>query len=88
MIELTIADIIGSIGVFFVVTAYFLLQINKLNTKNISFSILNAIGSLMILYSLFDNWNLASVMIESFWILISFIGIYNSFKHTTKQSNQ
>jgi hypothetical protein len=38
----------------------------------------------MILYSLFDNWNLASVMIESFWIIISFIGIYNSLKYTTK----
>jgi len=88
MLELTIADIIGSIGVFFVVIAYFLLQINKLNTKNISFSILNAIGSLMILYSLFDNWNLASVMIESFWIIISFIGIYNSLKHTTKHRSE
>jgi hypothetical protein len=88
MLELTIADIIGSIGVFFVVVAYFLLQINKLNTKNISFSILNAIGSLMILYSLFDNWNLASVMIESFWIIISFIGIYNSLKHTTKHRSE
>jgi len=88
MLELTIADIIGSIGVLFVVIAYFLLQINKLTTKNISFSILNAIGSLMILYSLFDNWNLASVLIESFWIIISFIGIYNSLKHATKHKNQ
>jgi len=81
MVELTIADIIGSIGVSFVIIAYFLLQIDKLNTKNILFSILNAIGSLMILYSLLDNWNLASVIIESFWIVISLIGIYNSFKH-------
>lgn len=87
MLEFTISDIIGSIGVFFVVIAYFLLQIDKLNTKNISFSILNAIGSLMILYSLIYNWNFASVMIEVFWIIISFIGIYNSLKHTTKQSN-
>lgn len=81
MLALTISDIIGSIGVFFVVIAYLLLQINKLNTKNISFSVLNAIGSLMILYSLIYNWNFASVMIESFWIIISFIGIYNSLKH-------
>ena len=85
MIELTFSDIIGSIGVSFVVVAYFLLQTNKLTIKNISFSIINAIGSLMILYSLIYNWNFASVMIESFWIIISFIGIYNSLKHTTEK---
>jgi len=88
MLELTISDIIGSFGVFFVVIAYFLLQINKLSSKNISFSIMNVIGSSMILYSLIYNWNLASVMIESFWIIISFIGIYNSLKYTTNHRSQ
>nr|WP_321268573.1 hypothetical protein [uncultured Sulfurimonas sp.] len=80
MSELTHHDIIGSLGVAIVVIAYFLLQINKLDIKNIYFSSMNAIGSIMILYSLFYNWNLASVLIESFWIFISFIGIYNYYK--------
>lgn len=88
MQELTIADIVGTIGVIFVVVAYLLLQLNKLTTKNISFSIINAIGSLMILYSLTYNWNFASAMIEVFWIFISFIGIYNSLKHTTKHRSE
>lgn len=72
-------DIIGIIGVSIIVIAYFFLQIEKLTVDNIKFSILNIIGSALILYSLTYNWNLASVIIESFWIIISFIGVYKYF---------
>jgi len=75
-------DIVGTIGVSIIIVAYFLLQIQKLSTTHVSFSIMNIIGSLMILYSLSFNWNFSSVMIEVFWILVSCIGIYNYFvKH-------
>ena len=77
-------DIIGMIGVALIVIAYFLLQIGKLSIENVKFSILNIIGSSMILYSLSYNWNLSSVIIESFWILISFIGVY---KYLIKKYN-
>ena len=69
-------DIIGIIGVSIIIISYFLLQINQLSIDNIKFSILNIIGSVLILYSLSYNWNLSSVIIESFWIIISFIGVY------------
>ena len=72
-------DIVGTIGVSIIIVAYFLLQIQKLSTTHVSFSIMNIIGSLMILYSLSFNWNFSSVMIEVFWILVSCIGIYNYF---------
>jgi len=73
-------DIIGTIGVVIIIVAYFLLQVNKLNIDNIKFSMLNIIGSSFILYSLAFNWNLSSVLIESFWILISFIGVIKYIK--------
>jgi len=75
-------DIIGIIGVLIIIIAYFFLQIEKLSIDNINFSILNIIGSALILYSLSFNWNLSSVIIEGFWILISFIGVY---KHLVKK---
>ncbi len=80
MQSLYIVDIIGSIGVFFIVIAYFLLQIETLSSKSFTFSLLNAVGSVMILYSLSYNWNFASVLIESFWVLISLFGLYKYFK--------
>ena len=72
------ADIIGTAGVVIVLIAYFLLQMDKLTTSDFSFSLLNAGGSLLILYSLLYHWNFASVLIEVVWILISFIGIYKN----------
>lgn len=80
MQELTLADFVGLTGVVIVLIAYFFLQIGKITIKDILFSLMNAIGSFMILYSLLYNWNLASFIIEFFWISISLLGIYNYYK--------
>ena len=77
---MNIIDIIGTFGVIIIIITYFLLQIEKISSKNLSFSVLNVIGSTIILYSLMYNWNLASVLIEFFWILISLFGVYKYFK--------
>ena len=78
MIE--ISDIVGTIGVILIIFAYLMLQLQKLSSTDISFSIINITGSLLILYSLLFHWNLASVIIEVFWILVSLIGIYRYIK--------
>ncbi len=74
--EISFSDIIGTIGVALIVLVYFLLQIEKIDPKALSYSLVNFIGSIMILYSLMHTWNLASVVIEVFWISISLFGIY------------
>ena len=70
----------GIIGVALIIIAYFLLQINKLSSNSLTFSVLNFLGSFLILISLFDEWNLPSFIIEIFWILISLIGIVKALK--------
>jgi len=72
---------LGIIGVSFILIAYFLLQINKLASNSLIFSLLNFFGSLLILISLFDEWNLPSFIIEIFWMLISLIGIVKALKN-------
>ena len=69
-------DIIGVSGVALVTVAYLMLQIEKMDSKGFLYSFLNAFGSAMILYSLAYNWNLASFVIEFFWILISSYGLW------------
>lgn len=66
---------IGIIGVILVLLAYLLLQINKLSQNSITFSLMNLLGSGLILLSLFYSWNLASVIIESAWLLVSLFGL-------------
>ena len=68
-------DIIGSIGVALILLCYFLIQIGKISAENIWYSVLNLIGASMILFSLYYEFNFASVLIEGFWVLISIIGI-------------
>lgn len=68
-------NIIGMIGVIFVLLAYFLLQIYKLDQGSIMYSFMNLLGASLILFSLFFTWNLASGVIEIAWLLISLFGL-------------
>ena len=77
---LNIPDIIGIFGVTLILMSYALFQFEKIDPQGFLYSFLNLIGAFLILYSLFYSWNLASVIIEIFWILISIYGIWKYFK--------
>lgn len=83
-----IVDAIGVVGVGIVVVTYMLLQLEKVNPKGFLFSFLNAFGSLLILYSLTYNWNLASFLIEFFWIAISLYGIWKWYRRSKNFSKE
>ena len=69
-------DIVGVTGALLIVTAYFLLQTEKFSNQSPSFSIINALGALLILISLCFEFNLAAFFIEFFWLLISVYGVW------------
>jgi uncharacterized membrane protein YidH (DUF202 family) len=79
-------DIIGIVGVTIVVVTYFLLQSEKIDSKGFLYSFLNAIGSLLIMYSLLYSWNLASFIIEFVWILISLYGLKKWYRSKRQNS--
>jgi hypothetical protein len=68
-------DLAGFVGVLLIVVAYLLLQLDKLPSSSLSFSLLNAAGSLLIMFSLFFKFNASAFLIEVFWFLISLIGL-------------
>ena len=78
--NLTIVDAIGSFGALAVVAAYFATQMRMMNSDDLAFPVINLLGSILIVYSLVHNFNLASMLIEGFWILISIIGIIQYFR--------
>ena len=75
-----IFDAIGMVGVILLIYAYYLLQMEKITIKEVKYSLLNALGSTLIIISLIFSFNLSSFMIESFWLLISLIGIVKHLK--------
>ncbi len=78
--SLTIVDAIGSFGALIVVSAYFATQMRMMNSDDLAFPVVNLLGSVLIAYSLVHSFNLASMLIEGFWILISIIGIIQHFR--------
>ncbi|TKB23888.1 hypothetical protein FCL47_20625 [Desulfopila sp. IMCC35006] len=68
-------DFIGNIGVFLILLAYFMLQVNRLDNHSLAFNIMNFSGALLILASLCFDFNLSAFIIEFCWLLISLYGI-------------
>lgn len=76
---------IGFFGMAFVVIAYLFLQVNKYTIKSIQYQLLNLVGAILLLISLFVHFNLGSFIIEIFWILITIYGIIVNIKEKKKE---
>ena len=75
-----VLDLIGNIGVVVLMVTYLLLQLNRLRSDDLAYSLLNAAGASLIILSLLVNFNLSALLMEVFWVLISFVGIYRYFR--------
>lgn len=73
-------DFAGNVGVFLLLTAFLLLQLNKISSHQLIYSVLNGIGASLILFSLVFDFNLSAFLIEFFWLLISLVGIVNYYR--------
>ena len=73
-------DFIGNVGVVVLMITYLMLQLNKLSSDGLAYSVLNAVGASFIVVSLLFDFNLSALVMEVFWVLISFVGIYRYFR--------
>lgn len=72
-------DLIGSIGVGIIIFTYIALQLGKIRSESLFYSLLNAFGASLILISLFYNFNFSAFIVEFFWLLISLFGVGKYF---------
>lgn len=70
---------IGMVGATMILLAYVLLQNKKMTTDGIWYTLFNLIGSLLILFSLFFDFNLPSLFIEIVWITVSVMALVRYF---------
>ena len=82
--EFHLHDMVGLVGVSFIVGTYFLSQIGRMEVSKPLYPALNAIGALLILYSLAFTFNTASFVIELFWLVISIVGLARAFMKKSK----
>ena len=71
-------DLIGTVGVLLMVIAYLLLQLERMSSSGISYLLLNAVGSSLVIISLLFRFNLSAFLMEAFWLLISLYGLTKS----------
>lgn len=72
-------DFIGSIGVGIIVFTYVALQIGRIRSETLFYSLLNAVGASLIIVSLVYRFNFSAFIVEFFWLLISLFGIGKYF---------
>ena len=72
---MTLPDLIGLSGVVLLIVTYALLQLDRIDPKGFWYSFNNLIVALLVTVSLIYTPNLASIVIEVFWFIISFYGV-------------
>jgi hypothetical protein len=73
-------DFLGNIGVLLIIIDYLLLQLNRLSSNSLSYSLLNAVGATLIIISLIFNFNLSAFIMEAIWVIISLFGLVRYFR--------
>ncbi|MBX7171577.1 MAG: hypothetical protein K1X72_11520 [Pyrinomonadaceae bacterium] len=73
-------DFLGNVGVATIILTYVLLQLQKIRSESILYSLLNAVGSGLIALSLIFSFNLSAFIVEILWLVISLFGIVNAFR--------
>ena len=73
-------DILGNLGVFFIIGTYILLQLERMDSASYTYSILNALGAFFVVISLMYNYNLSGIIVEGFWAGISVIGLIRQWR--------
>ena len=74
---ISIPDLIGFIGVGILISTYALLQLDKIDPKGFWYSFNNLLVAILVTVSLAYTPNLASLVIEFFWFIISVFGLWN-----------
>ncbi len=77
---LSVYTVAGFIGVVMVLIAYFANQQRWLSSEDWRFPFANFLGSLLLLVSLYQDWNLPSAVINLVWAAISLQGLVKCWR--------
>ncbi|WP_241160140.1 hypothetical protein [Desulfovibrio sp. ZJ369] len=72
-------DVIGNIGLVLLLGTYLLLQLGRISSGQLRYSISNARASLLIGISLLFKFNISAFLVEDFLFVFSLYGIFKYF---------
>ncbi len=68
-------DMIGIVGVTLYLVSFFLLQIEQLRFDDYAYLFINIVAAILIMISLYAQFNLSAFLIEVVWAMISMMGV-------------
>ena len=81
-----VADAIGVAGFGLYVLNYTLLTFRRIRTEHVAYFVINATAAGMVLIGLSASFNLASALIQKFWLIISLTVIVIRLRTQTSSS--
>lgn len=79
------ADVLGIFGVIIQLGAYAHVQWRREFAKTMAYSFCNALGTLLLVISLYYKWNLASFIGNLAWFCLSVYGMARCAKYNRRQ---
>ena len=79
--ELSFADMVGSIGVFILLLAFVLNLLNKVSRESLVYILMNIIGASLACYASYLISYLPFIILEGVWTAVSLIALVNYRKH-------
>ena len=80
-----LGNVMGIIWMFFLLTAYYRIQNEKIKPKDIKFITLNLLWAFSMLISLSINFNLGSFILECIFTLIGLKALYDYYMNKKKK---
>jgi len=82
----SIFELLGVAGFLFYMLSYGLLQLGRISGSSFCYTLMNIFAAILVLMSLVNQFNLASVLIQVSWIIISVVGLTRMWQQ--KRSNR
>jgi len=80
LLDLPMSQVLGVGGFLFYIGSFSALQLRLIDGNGVLYCLLNIAAATLVLISLLEAFNLASVLINSSWILIGLIGLGVRYK--------
>ena len=77
--DFSVADIIGSVGVFILLLAFVLNLLNKISRESISYILMNVIGAGLACYASYLIHYIPFIILEAVWTAVSVIALINYY---------
>ncbi len=84
---LSTSDIFGLAGVLTSLGCYARVQWQRDYAKRLSYSLFNFGGSVLYMFSIWQNWNLAAFISNAAWGVISAYGVYRCIKYSLREQS-